>query len=74
MMFERTITRYGEPELVYIHVEPYDGNWWSCTFSRLHPSNTRMLGMLCPRDPKECDNIARTIMRYVDFLEKYYKA
>lgn len=72
MTFSQTITRYGEPEVVYIHIEPMEGNRWYCTVSRLHPSNMRTFGMDYDRDFNCDDDEKRVLKLYTKFLEEYY--
>lgn len=73
MTFTQTIIKYGEPEVVYIHVEPREGNQWYCTMSRLHPSNMRILGMTYDRDRFCYTDALRVVKMYAKFLENYYK-
>lgn len=73
MTFTRTIIKYGEPEVVYIHVEPKGKSQWHCSVSRLHPSNMRILGMTYVRDKHCYTDALRAVRLYVNFLEYYYK-
>lgn len=68
-----TITRYGEKEVVYIHIEPYEEDQWYCTVSRIHPSGTRMLGMNYHRNKRSPDDIDKVLHKYVKFLEDYWE-
>lgn len=73
MMFEQTIIRYGEPEVVYVHIEPLGDKQWYCTVSRLHPSNMRTFGMEYDRDVNCPDDVKRVLKLYAKFLEEYYR-
>lgn len=70
MLREVTIKRYGELEVVYVHIKPSKGYVWHCSVSLLHPSNTRMLDMEYVRF-YDVDSIVK---RYCQFLEDYWKA
>ena len=74
MTFPQTIIRYGEPELVYVHIEPIGDDRWYCTMSRLHPSAMRTFGMDYARNINRPLDYKRVLKKYAKFLEDYYRA
>lgn len=72
MTYPNTIIRYGEPEVVYVHITAMKGDRWYCTMSRLHPSNMRILGM-CYDCDKSCPfDVNRVLKLYTKFLEDFF--
>lgn len=64
-----TIIRYGEPEMVYLHVDENEERYM-LSFSRYHPSNKRLCAWCYYKD--EYKTLDEAVSQYIAELCEYF--